>query len=193
MAQRQGTSWLRIAGSLAAGLTAVTILGTNAVSAHGGGGGGGHHHDDDDDDAQRYKGSETLVLVSVAPNAARCGNYPNFEATFEGSGIDTAGGVFTVVSTGCQNIANGRVFDLVAVDSYASGDSVTIEAEDFFLVFDAQTCVSSNVDPVRYRIAGGTGAFAGASGGGKFDFASNDPACNGELAPAFVWFQGKVR
>jgi hypothetical protein len=185
MAQRQGTSWFRMAGLLATGLIAVALSGANAVSAHGGGGG--------DDDAQRYKGSETLVLVSVAPNAARCGAYPNFEAAFEGSGIDTAGGVFTVTASGCQNISNGHVFDLVAIDSYASGDSITIEAEDFFLVFDPQTCVSSNVDPVRYDIAGGSGAFAGATGGGKFDFASNDPGCNGELAPAFVWFHGKVR
>lgn len=185
MAHRQGTSWLHKAGMLVTGLTAVVLLGASAVSAHGGG--------DDDDEAQRYKGSETLVLVSVAPNAARCGDYPNFEATFEGSGIDTAGGIFTVVSSGCQNIATGQVFDLVATDTYATGDAVSIEADDFFLVFDPQTCVSSNVDPVRYRIAGGSGAFAGATGGGKFDFASNDPSCNGELAPAFVWFHGKVR
>lgn len=188
MAQRQGTSWLRKAGMLVTGLTTVVLLGTSAVSAHGGGG-----DDDDDDEAQRYKGSETLELVSVAPNTARCGDFPNFEATFEGSGIDTAGGVFTVVSSGCQNIATGQVFDLVATDTYANGDTMSIEADDFFLVFDPQTCASSNVEPVRYRIAGGSGAFAGARGGGKFDFASNDQGCNGELAPAFVWFRGRVR
>jgi hypothetical protein len=188
MAQRQGPSWLRIGGLAAACFSCTLLLGANVVS-----GGQEDDDDDDDDEAQRYKGSETLELVSVAPNLARCGDVPNFEAVFEGSGIDTAGGVFTVVSSGCQNIATGLVFDLVATDTYANGDSVNIEADPFFLVFDPQICVSSNVDPVRYKIKGGTGAFAGAKGGGKFDFASNDPNCNGQLSPSFVWFKGKIR
>jgi len=183
MAHRQGMSWFRISGLFAMGVAASLVLGTNAVPAHA----------DDDDEALPYKGSETLALVSVAPNPARCGDFPNFEAVFEGSGIDTAGGVFTVVSSGCQNIQTGYVFDLVAVDTYANGDSVNIVADDFFFVFDPQTCVSSNADPVRYWIDGGTGAFAGATGRGKFDIASNDPSCNGVVAPSFVWFRGKVR
>lgn len=147
----------------------------------------------DDHGNLQYKGSETLELVSVGLNEARCGKAPNFEAVFEGEGIDTAGGVFTVVSSGCQNIATGEVFDLVAVDTYANGDSVTIEASSFYLVFDPQICASSNVDSAHYEIAGGTGAFAGASGSGVFELASNDPSCNGEVAPAYVWFRGKIK
>lgn len=181
MAQRQGSSWFRITGLFTVGLAATLLLGTSPALA------------DDDDEAQRYKGSETLDLVSVGLNPARCGEAPNFEAMYEGFGIDTAGGVFTVVSSGCQNIATGEVFDLVAVDTYANGDSMNIEADSFFLVFDPMTCVSSNIDPVRYRIKGGTGAFAGAKGGGRFEIASNDPSCNGEISPAFVWFRGRIR
>lgn len=172
--------WLRVSGLTTLGLIAALGLGAGPVNAGWG-------------DYEKYKGAETLDLVSVGVNEARCGAPPNFEAVFEGEGIDTAGGVFTVVSSGCQNIATGEVFDLTAVDTYANGDSVTIEAEDFTLVFDPQTCASSNVWPVFYDIAGGTGAFAGAQGYGTFDFASNDPACNGEIAPAFVWFKGKIK
>ncbi len=182
MAQRHGTSWLYTMALLTAAFT----IGPNPVWAS-------TEVDDGDGEAQRYKGSETLDVVSAGPNPARCGAAPNIEVVFEGSGIDTAGGIFTVVSSACQNVATGEVFDLVATDTYASGDSITIESDPFFLVFDPQTCVSSNVDPVRYRIAGGTGAFAGAKGGGRFDIASNDPNCNGELAPAFVWFRGRIR
>lgn len=141
----------------------------------------------------KYKGSESLNLISVGIDLDRCGDFPNFEAVFEGQGIDTAGGLFSVVSSGCQNIETGEVFDLVAVDTYANGDSVTIEASSFFLEFDPQTCASATVDPVHYTIAGGTGSFAGVMGHGKFEFASNDSACNGEIAPAFVWFHGKYK
>lgn len=183
MAHRQGKSWVRVSGPLALGVAASLLLGANVVSA-------GH---DDDDEAQRYKGSESLALVSVAPNLERCGDFPNFEAVFEGQGIDTAGGVFTVTASGCQNVATGLVFDLTAVDTYANGDTVNIVADEFYFVFDPQTCVSTNDEPVRYWIDGGTGAFAGADGGGKFEIASNDPSCNGVLAPAFVWFRGRVR
>jgi hypothetical protein len=187
MAHRQGTSWFRISGLLTVGLAASLALSTSPASA-----------DDDDDDegeanALRYKGSETLALVSVGLNLERCGDVPNFEAVFEGSGIDTAGGLFTVTSSGCQNVATGLVFDLMAVDTYANGDSVNIVADSFYLVLDPQTCVSTNVDPVRYSIDGGTGAYADARGGGKFDFASNDPSCNGVPAPAYVWFRGRIR
>jgi hypothetical protein len=181
MGHPYGSSWFRVSALLALGVMTSLGLGTNAVTAHASG------------NSQRYKGSESLALVSVAPNPERCGDFPNFEAIFEGMGIDTAGGVFTVTSSACQNVATGLVFDLVATDTYASGDSVEIVADDFYLVFDPQTCVSSNDQPVRYWIDGGTGAFAGASGGGKFDIASNDPSCNGVLAPAFVWFGGKIK
>lgn len=172
--------WLRVSSLTTLGLIAALGLGAGPVNA----GWGGY---------EKYKGAESLDLVSVGVNEARCGAPPNFEAVFEGEGIDTAGGVFTVVSSGCQNIATGEVFDLIAVDTYANGDSVTIEAGSFSLVFDPQTCASANVAPVFYEIAGGTGAFSGAQGCGTFDFVSNDPACNGEIAPAFVWFNGKIK
>lgn len=143
----------------------------------------------------KYNGAETLILVSVVPNLDRCGADPNtFEAQFTGEGIDTAGGSFTVVSSGCQNIAIGEVFDLTAVDTYATGDSVTIAApEPFFLVFNPETCVSANLEPVKYKIVSGTGAFANAKGGGRFDLISNDPNCNGETVPSFVSFRGRIR
>jgi len=161
-------------------MVAVLLLGASPVSASHQG-------------AMAYKGAETLELVSVAPNVARCGAAPNVEATFEGQGIDTAGGVFTVDASGCQNPTTGQIFDLVAVDSYATGDSVTIAASSFFLVFDPQICVSATAGPVAYTVAGGTGAFAGATGGGVFEFISNDPSCSGVLAPAFVAFAGFIQ
>lgn len=139
-----------------------------------------------------YKGSETLELVSVGPNLARCGAHPNVEAQFEGDGIDTSGGVFSVESSGCQNVATGEIFDLVAVDTYVDGSSVQIDAASFTLVFDPATCVSTNALPVFYVVSNGTGQFAGAGGFGLFEFASNDPNCNGELAPSYVWFRGLV-
>ncbi|HXQ73924.1 MAG TPA: hypothetical protein VN844_25705 [Pyrinomonadaceae bacterium] len=40
------------------------------------------------------------------------------------------------------------------------------------------------------RVAGGTGAKAGASGHARFHFANNLTACNGQNAPAHVWFEG---
>lgn len=191
MAHRHGRSWFRISARLGAGVVvSLAILAGSAHGHGGGGGGGGGGHGGGG--GLHYKGSETLSLVSVAPNLERCGEAPNFEAVFEGSGIDTAGGVFTVESSGCQNVATGLVFDLVATDTYANGDSVDIVADSFTLVFDPETCVSSTVDSVHFDIDGGTGAFAGASGGGKFDFASNDPACSGVISPAFVWFRGKI-
>lgn len=174
------STWSRTIGLASASVAAALLLGSGPVAANGNGN-------------LKYKGAETLELVSVGLNPARCGDAPNFEAVFEGEGIDTAGGVFSVVSSGCQNIVTGEVFDLVATDTYANGDSVTIEASSFFLEFDPQTCASANDGAVPYIIAGGTGAFAGATGGGTFDFANNDPNCNGEIAPAYVWFRGKIK
>ncbi len=163
-------------------LTGTLATTSTPASAFGGGAWGG----------TPYKGSETLELVSVAPNPERCGEFPNFEAHFSGEGIDTSGGVFTVDSSGCQNISTGEVFDLTAVDIYADGSSVNIQAASFTLGFDPDTCVSTNAYPVFYVVAGGTGEFAEASGFGWFEFASNDPACNGEMAPSYVWFRGIV-
>lgn len=148
---------------------------------------------DDEGEWQKYNGAESLSLVSVAPNPARCGAAPNFELTFAGEGVDTAGGAFTVVSSACQNTATGEVFDLVAVDTYFTGDSVTITSEPFFLVPNPQTCTSANDGPVRYEVGNGTGIFAGIEGRGRYDLVLNDPACSGALTPAFVSFRGKIR
>ncbi|MEX1366621.1 MAG: hypothetical protein AB1Z98_26080 [Nannocystaceae bacterium] len=151
--------------------------------------------DDDDDESgsQRYNGAETLNLVGVAPNPARCGAAPVFELSFEGEGVDTAGGAFEVTASACQNTATGEVFDLVAIDTYFTGDSVTIRSDPFFLVPDPQTCLSANDGRVKYDIDGGTGAFAGARGGGRYDIVINDPACSGSLTPAFVSFRGRIK
>jgi hypothetical protein len=193
MAQRQGPSWFRFLGLCAGGLAAMLVSGTNTVLAgngHGNGHGHGHGHDDDDD-GPGYKGTANLSIVSVGPNVARCGNAPNIELIFEGSGLDTAGGITSVESSACQNPTTGEVFDLVAVDTYATG-SLEIVSEDFFLVFDPQTCVSTNIDRVKFDVGGGTGAFAGVTGGGTYDIAIDDPACSGEVVPASVWFHGDL-
>ena len=148
------------------------------------------HHDEG---WQRYGGAESLALVSAAPNPARCGAAPNLELSFEGQGADTAGGAFTVVSSACQNMATGEVFDLEAVDSYFGGDSVTITSESFYLVPNLQTCTAANDGPVRYEVSAGTGLFAGVEGRGKYDIVINDVGCSGTAAPAFVSFRGKLR
>ncbi len=163
----------------------LALTGMPSASANGQGQGQGQG-------ALKYKGAESLELVSVAPNLARCGDFPNFEAHFIGEGIDEAGGLFTATSSGCQNVATGEVFDLTAVDTYADGSTVNIVAGSFTLSFNPATCASSNTSPILYFIDGGTGQFAGASGVGLFNFLSNDPSCNGELAPAFVYFEGVV-
>ncbi|MCX4243309.1 hypothetical protein [Paraliomyxa miuraensis] len=145
-----------------------------------------------DQAAQPYKGATALNVVSIGPNEDRCGPLPNLEAVFEGAGVDTGGGIVSVSASGCQNIETGEIFDLMAVDTYANG-TINIVADPFFLVPNPQTCVSSNDQPVKFDIDGGTGVFDGARGGGKFDFAFNDPNCNGQVAPTYIWFKGKIK
>jgi hypothetical protein len=184
MAQRQGTSWFRITGFVATSFAAALLLGTNAVSAgpHGNG-----HHDD-----PGYKGTASLNVIAVAPNPERCGDPPTFELTFEGSGLDTAGGITSIEASACQNVATGEVFDLVAVDTYPDGDTINIVSDSFYFVLDPETCVSTNIHPVRFDVDGGTGIFEGIAGGGKYDIAFNDPSCNGEVTPAFISFRGHL-
>lgn len=181
MTHRQGSSWFRIAGLFAVGLAASALLDPNAVSAS------------NNQNINDYKGAATLFVVSVGPNAERCGDAPVFEVIFEGSGIDTAGGITTIESSACQNVATGEVFDLVAVDTYANGDTVIIESDTFFLELDPDTCTSTNTEKVHFDIGGGTGTYANATGGGKYDIALNDPNCNGVVTPAYIWFRGKLR
>lgn len=207
MAQRHGASWSRSIGSAATSIAAALLLGSGAVSAgghghgghgghghgghgHGGHGHGGHGDHGDDQDGPGYKGTASLDLISVAPNPARCGAAPNMEVVFEGSGLDTAGGITSIESSACQNLETGEVFDLVAVDTYAGGDTINIVSDSFYFVLDPETCVSTNIDPVEFDVDGGTGIFAGIEGGGLYDISFNDPTCNGVVTPAFIAFRG---
>lgn len=141
-----------------------------------------------------WKGASQLTPVGAGPNPARCGPFPeNIEVTFTGFGIDTGGGIFTSAASSCTNTATGRIFDLKSTDTYQSGDAVLIETDPFTPVLDPATCVSTNSQAVGFRVAGGTGVYAGATGQGRFHLASNDPACNGLAAPARVSFEGVLQ
>lgn len=141
-----------------------------------------------------WKGASALTPVSFAPNPARCGPFPeNIEITFTGGGIDTGGGIFDSAASTCTNTTTGRIFDLKSTDTYHSGGSVIIETDPFTPVLNPATCVSANVQAVGFRVAGGTGPYAGATGQGRFHFASNDPTCNGLLAPGRVSFEGVLQ
>lgn len=141
-----------------------------------------------------YKGGSTFNLVSVQPNVARCGAFPeNIELSFSGSGIDTEGGYNTAVFSACTNTTTNLVFDLKATDTYAgSGDSVFIEGDSFVQTINPATCVATNSHGVPFRIAGGTGIYAGATGQGRFHITSNLTPCNGLTPPAQVWFEGNL-
>lgn len=141
-----------------------------------------------------WKGASMLTPTSAGPNPARCGSFPeNIEVTFSGSGIDTGGGIFNSAASTCTNTTTGRIFDLKATDTYQSGDSIFIETDPFTPVLNPATCVSTNSQAVSFRVAGGTGAYAGATGQGRFHLASNDPACNGLAAPGRVSFEGVLQ
>ena len=139
-----------------------------------------------------YRGGSSFDLAGVGPNAARCGAFPqNVELSFTGSGIDTEGGYNTAVFSACTNTTTNRVFDLKATDTYVqSGDQVFIEADSFVQVANPATCTATNANAVPFRVAGGTGAHAGATGQGHFNITSNVTPCNGLTLPAQVTFQG---
>ena len=141
-----------------------------------------------------YKGGSTFNLAGAAPNVARCGAFPeNIELSFTGSGIDTEGGFNTAVFSACTNTTTNLVFDLKAIDTYAqSGDQVFIEGDPFVLVPNSAICAASNAHGVPFRVAGGTGAYAGASGTGRFHITSNLTPCNGLTPPSQVWFEGVI-
>ena len=148
----------------------------------------------DDSVHPHWKGASQLTPVSVAPNPARCGAFPeNIELTFSGSGIDTGGGIFTSAASTCTNTTTGLIFDLKSTDTYVTGDAVFIETDPFTPVLDPATCVSTNTHAVKFRVAGGTGVYAGATGQGRFHLASNEPTCNGIAAPARVSFEGVLK
>jgi hypothetical protein len=86
------------------------------------------------------------------------------------------------------------VFDLKATDTYAgSGDQVFIEGDPFVLSPNPDICAASNAHGVPFRVAGGTGGHAGATGQGRFHIASNLTPCNGLTPPAQVWFEGVIQ
>ncbi|HEX5883321.1 MAG TPA: hypothetical protein VFY67_02135 [Pyrinomonadaceae bacterium] len=141
-----------------------------------------------------WKGASQLAPVAVGPNVARCGAFPeNIEIQFSGSGIDTGGGIFTSAASTCTNTTTGLIFDLKSTDTYVNGDAVLIETDPFTPVLDPATCVSTNTQAVKFTVAGGTGAYAGATGHGRFHLASNEPTCNGIAAPARVSFEGVLQ
>jgi len=142
-----------------------------------------------------YKGGSTFNLVGAGPNVPRCGPFPeNIELSFTGSGIDTEGGFNNAVFSACTNTTTNLVFDLKAIDTYTqSGDQVFIEADSFVQTVDPVTCVATNSHGVPFRVAGGTGGHAGATGTGRFHITSNLTPCNGLTPPAQVWFEGVIR
>jgi hypothetical protein len=142
-----------------------------------------------------YKGGSTFNLVNAGPNIARCGAFPeNIELSFQGSGIDTEGGYNTAVFSACTNTSTNLVFDLKATDTYVqTGDQVFIEGDSFVLAPNPDICVASNIHAVPFRVAGGTGGHAGATGNGHFHITSNLTPCNGQTPPAQVWFDGIIK
>ena len=148
----------------------------------------------DDNVNPHYKGGSTFNLAGAAPNVARCGAFPeNIELSFTGSGIDTEGGFNTAVFSACTNTTTNEVFDLKATDTYAgSGDSVNIEGDRFVLAPNPAICAASNAHGVPFRVAGGTGIYAGATGTGHFHITSNLTPCNGLTPPSQVWFEGVI-
>ena len=142
-----------------------------------------------------YKGGSTFNLVGAGPNVARCGAFPeNIELSFSGSGIDTEGGYNTAVFSACTNTTTNLVFDLKAIDTYVqTGDQVFIEGDSFVQTVNPANCVATNAHGVPFRVAGGTGAYTGATGTGRFHITSNLTPCNGLVLPAQVWFEGVIK
>jgi hypothetical protein len=145
-------------------------------------------------DRPGWKGAETFTPVGIGPNPARCGAFPrHLEAHFVGSGIDTRGGPYAVSASGCLDTQANVLFDLEATDTYlGSGDSLRIVPADVSLDVNPATCSATNREPVRFHVAGGTGAYAGASGGGSYDLAFTLPTCLGPQAAGHIWFRGRL-
>jgi hypothetical protein len=142
-----------------------------------------------------YKGSSAFNLAGAGPNVARCGAFPeNIELSFTGEGIDTEGGYNTAVFSACTNTTTNEVFNLRAIDTYVgSGDQVIIEADSFVQTINPANCTATTAHTVPFRIAGGTGGHAGATGHGRFNLYSNLTPCNGQTPPAFVSFEGMIQ
>jgi hypothetical protein len=149
----------------------------------------------DNDVNPHYKGGSSFNFVGAAPNVARCGPFPeNVELSFTGGGTDTEGGLNTAVFSACSNTVTNVVSKLRATDTYVqTGDSVNIEADSFVLEPNLANCTAANTHPVPFRVAGGTGAYANATGQGYFHIATNLTPCNGLVAPSQVWFAGVLQ
>jgi hypothetical protein len=175
-------------------LVSLTMIGLAFMASYLGGQSSNAAPVPDDRVIAHWKGASGLTPVGAGPNPARCGPFPeNVEVTFTGGGIDTGGGIFTSAASACTNTTNGRIFDLKSTDSYHSGGSVLIETDPFTPVLNPATCVSTNEQAVGFRVAGGTGPYAGATGQGRFHLATNDIACNGIPAPSRVSFEGVLQ
>ena len=142
-----------------------------------------------------YRGASSFDFAGAAPNVARCGAFPqNVELTFTGAGVDTEGGYNTAVFSACTNTTTNLVFDLKATDTYpGTGDQVFIEGDPFVLEPNLDICAASNARGVKFRVAGGTGGHAGATGQGRFDIYSNLTPCNGLVVAAHVSFEGVIK
>jgi hypothetical protein len=142
-----------------------------------------------------YKGGSAFNLVGAAPNVARCGAFPeNVELSFTGSGIDTEGGYNTAVFSACTNTNTNVVSKLMATDTYfQTGDQVFIEGDSFVLMPNPAICAAANAHGVPFRVTGGTGKYANATGNGRFNIYSNLTPCNGQVLPSQVSFEGVIR
>ena len=141
-----------------------------------------------------YKGASAFNFVGAAPNVARCGAFPeNVQLSFEGAGVDTEGGYNTAVFSACTNTTTNEVFDLKAEDTYLSGDKVFIEGDSFVQTINLANCTGSTAHGVTFRVTGGTGVYAGATGAGRFNLFSNLTPCNGQVVPSTVSFEGHLK
>ena len=142
-----------------------------------------------------YRGASSFDFVGAGPNVARCGAFPqNVELSFTGRGVDTEGGYNTAVFSACTNTTTNLVFDLKATDTYAqTGDQVFIEGDPFVLEPNLDICAASNARGVKFRVAGGTGGHAGATGHGHFDIYSNLNPCSALVVASHVSFEGVIK
>ena len=139
-----------------------------------------------------WKGFASFSPTGAGPNVARCGEFPeNVEVTFAGSGIDNQGGILTNVVSACLNNTTQIVSDLKATDTFtATGDQIFIESDPFVQEVNPTNCVVTTSHAIGFRVAGGTGKYAGATGQGRYEIAGNHTPCNGVTIPNTVWFEG---
>ena len=122
-----------------------------------------------------YKGGSSFNLVGAGPNVARCGAFPaNVELSFNGSGIDTEGGYNTAVFSACRKHydesrlrpESDRYLCAIRRSGFYRGDPFVLEP-------NLAICTATNAHAVPFRVTGGTGGHAGATGHGHFHTTSN--------------------